>query len=198
MIRRRYYFLSMLIFSIVLSIIVSLKSVDFLLTFMIYTAIFFILGISLTVFPFVYYNHFSEMKILNKIPKYSPNQVINIMDSREKFNVAIHDQGFDTIPGLIVEQYIEAKAVFLGHYLEFYQYASPWVLSYLPFLKIDLTYVLGVSQGKRSYTLDTPGLPSIIKSNYFSIITEGHAYRLIVEQRSTDEFIDAMLSGRNA
>ena len=112
--------------------------------------------------------------------------------------MAIHDQGFDTIPGLIVEQYIEAKAVFLGHYLEFYQYASPWVLSYLPFLKIDLKYVLEVSQGKRSYALDTPGLPSIIKSNYFSIITEGNAYRMIVEQRSTDEFIDAMLSGRNA
>ncbi len=198
MIRRRYYFLSVFLFSAFLSIIVSLKSASFLLTFLIYTAIFFILGISLTVFPFVYYNHFSEMKILNRIPKYSPDQVINIMDSKEKFNVAIHDDGFDTIPGLIVEKYIEAKVVFLGHYLEFYQYASPWVLSYSPFLKINLKYILGISQGRRSYAIDTPGLPSIIKCNYFSIMTEGHAYRMIVEQRSTDEFIAAMLSGRNA
>jgi hypothetical protein len=197
MIRRRYYFLSVLLFSISLSIIVSLKSRNFPFTFLFYTAIFFVIVVSLTVFPFVYYNHFSEVKILNKIPKYSPDQIINIMDSRQRFNVAIHDEGFDTVPGLIVEKYVGAKAVFLGHFLEFYQYASPWVLSYVPFLKIDLKYVAGISQGRNKYAMDDPRLPGAIKCNYFSIITEGHAYRMIVEQQSTDKFIAEMLNGRN-
>ena len=193
MIRRRYYFISMFLLSIILALLISLNSKDFLFIFLFYTLLFFIIIISITVFPYVYYNHLSEIRILNKIPKYSPQGIINILDARAKFYVSIHDEGFETIAGLIQEQYIEAIAVFYGHYMEFYQYASPYVLSYLPFLKIDVAVVVAIAQGKKVYPINTPDLHLLIKCNYFDIITNIKSYRLIVEQESTDRFISALL-----
>jgi hypothetical protein len=196
MIRRRYYFLSVLIFSITLSIIISSKSPDFGTAFLFYTGIFFILTVSLSVFPYVYYNHLSELSVLNRVPKYLPGDIINIADSKAKFTVSIMNNNFNVVSELIQERYIEAKAVFLGHYLEFYQYSSPWVISYLPFLKIDLNSIVAISQGRRTYEISLPDLPSLIKCNYFNIKTETESYKIIVEQETTEKFVSTILSKR--
>jgi hypothetical protein len=198
MIRNRYYFLSVFIVSIILALLVSLGSVNFMLTFLIFTAIFFIIVVSITVFPFVYYNHFSELRVLGRIPKYSPEQIVNIMDADAKFNMSVRDDNFQVVPGLIHEKYIDAKAVFLGNYLEFYQYASPYVLSYIPFLKINSRMITELSQGKHRYSSEDPDLISRIKCNFFEIMTEGRTYRLIVLHESTDKFISALINSRKS
>ncbi len=193
MIRNRYYFLSVLIGSLVLALVVSLDSKDFLPVFLLYSAIFFILGISITVFPYVYYNHFSELRVLGKIQKYLPGEIINIMDATATFSVSIKDNHFDIIPGLGHEKYIDAKVAFVGHFMEFYQYIHPYVLSYTPFLKINSMSITEIRQGKKKYPIGSAELPSLVKCNYFEILADTGTYRLIVLQVSTDKFIDAIL-----
>ncbi len=196
MIKRWHYFLSAFIISIIISLLMSFRSRNFTLDFLFYTAVVFIIVVSITIFPYTYYNHLSELRILNTIQKYPPESIVNIFDARARFNVSIHDEDFEIIPGLTQEEYVDAKAVFLGHYLEFYQYSSPWVLSYFPFLKIDLTYVTDISQGKHKYPITTPDLPLLIKCNYFQLITRIQSYKMIVQQESTDKFICAILTGK--
>jgi len=191
--KKRDYFSGVFIGSIILALFVSLNSKNFLLVFLFYIAIFFILGVSITVFPFVYYNHFAEARVLSKIPKYTPGQIVNIMDATATFNISIRNEHFDIIAGLEHEKYIDSKVAFVGHYIEFYQYSHPYVLSYEPFLKINTRSILELVQGKRRYSITTPELPAMIKCNFFEIITDEGIYRLIVLQTSTDRFIDAIL-----
>ncbi len=198
MIRKQYYFLSMFTVSAVLALLVSLHTKEFLLIFLTYTALFFIVGVSITVFPFVYYNHFSEMRILSKIPKSLPDQIVNIIDARARFNVSVKDQKFDVIPGLMYEKYIDAKAVFVGNYIEFYQYSHPYVLSYIPFLKIDLRDIREIGQGRNRYSIMEPDLPSLVKCNYFDIYTDTKVYRMIVLHVSTGSFIGTIVKFLNS
>jgi len=198
MIRKQYYFLSMFTVSAVLALLVSLHTKEFLLIFLTYTALFFIVGVSITVFPFVYYNHFSEMRILSKIPKSLPDQIVNIIDARARFNVSVKDQKFDVIPGLMYEKYIDAKAVFVGNYIEFYQYSHPYVLSYIPFLKIDLRDIREIGQGRNRYSIMKPDLPSLVKCNYFDIYTDTKVYRMIVLHVSTGSFIGTIVKFLNS
>ncbi len=198
MIRKQYYFLSMFTVSAVLALLVSLHTKEFLLIFLTYTALFFIVGVSITVFPFVYYNHFSEMRILSKIHKSLPDQIVNIIDARARFNVSVKDQKFDVIPGLMYEKYIDAKAVFVGNYIEFYQYSHPYVLSYIPFLKIDLRDIREIGQGRNRYSIMEPDLPSLVKCNYFDIYTDTKVYRMIVLHVSTGSFIGTIVKFLNS
>ncbi len=198
MIRKMYYFLSVFIASAVLALLVSLHTKEFFLIFLTYTALFFIVGVSITVFPFVYYNHFSELRILSKIPKYLPDQIVNISDATARFNVSVKDQKFDVISGLIHEKYIDAKAVFVGNYIEFYQYSHPYVLSYIPFLKIDLREIQEISQGRNRYSIMEPDIPSLVKCNYFDIHTDTKAYRMIVLHVSTGRFIETIVKFLNS
>lgn len=198
MIRKLYYFLSVFAGSIILALIVSLSSRNFIAVFLLYAAIFFILGVSFTVFPYVYYNHFSELRVLSKIPKYPPGQIINIMDATATYNVSIKNTNFDIIRGLENEKYIDAKVAFVGHFMEFYQYSHPYVLSYIPFLKISSLNITGIKQGKKSYSVINPELPSLVKCNYFEILTNSGTYRIIVLQISTDRFIDAIQNSRKS
>ncbi|WP_337860520.1 hypothetical protein [Ferroplasma sp.] len=194
MIRVQTYFISVFIASSLLALILAMNSNNFLFLFMFYVAIIFMLGISITVFPFVYYNHFSELRILGKIPKYTPDQIINIKDADRKFNVSILDKNFEVVPGLIHEKYIDAKSVFIGHYIEFYQYASPYVLSYFPFLRIDSKSIIKLGQKKNIYSIENTDIGSLIKCNYFEIYTSDNVYKLIVLEESTDRFIRSIIT----
>jgi energy-coupling factor transporter transmembrane protein EcfT len=192
-IRNRVYFSGVFIGSVILALFVSLNSKSFLLAFLFYIAIFFILGVSITVFPFVYYNHFAELRVLNKIPKYTPGQIVNIADADTTFNVSVRDEHFDIVAGLEHEKYIDSKVAFVENYIEFYQYSYPYVLSYTPYLRINTKSIIEITQRKKRYSITTPDLPSMIKCNFFEIITDENIYRLIVLQTTTDRFIDAIL-----
>jgi hypothetical protein len=194
MISNRFYFTSVFIASAILALITSLDAKDFLFSFLIYLALFFIIGVSITVFPFIYYNHFSELRILSKIPKYLPDQVINIRDANKRFYVSIQDKNFDVVPGILHGKYIDARVAFVDNYIEFYQYSSPYVLSYTPFLKINAKYINKIVQGKKAYSIDDSSIATMIKCNYFEIYENNETYKLIVLQQSTDKFINAIIA----
>ncbi|MEM0139601.1 MAG: hypothetical protein QXZ44_03200 [Ferroplasma sp.] len=197
MISRFYYFLSSAIFSILMGIILSLAYHNFFTYFLIYTMIMFIITVSITIFPYLYFNHLMELRIINKIQKYKVNEVINIFDAKYKFNAIMQNHKFNIIKELVLDNYFEAKVIIINSRVEFYQYSFPYVFSYTPFLTINISSIVDIKQKKYTYNLYDFNNIKNLKDDNFYLVTDSESYKMIIEEVPVDKFIQALVISSN-
>ncbi len=192
MISRFYYFISVTIFSLITGFLIS----NTLIYFFISTVIIFIVTVSITIFPYIYYNHLIELRIISKIQKYSPNEIVNIMDARFKFKALVQNRNYNIVKNLVINGYFDSEIAIINSRLDFYQYNYPYVFSYLPFLQIDISKIREVKQRKNIFYLNSPDIINYIKNNFFTLITESGEYKIMIEEDSVDNFIKSLQACR--
>ncbi len=191
MIKNKYYFISCFILSLIVSYFISYKYINFIFYYIFYTFVLFIIIVSITIFPFVYYNHLSEKFFIKKLKKYSINDINDINGLNNNFNAIVKNNNYNVIKKIIENKNIESKIVINDNNIYFYQIFENYILSDIPFITIKIDNIMEITQKNIKINLNIYEKIDF-KCNFFIINTFNSKYKLLIQNGKVDNFIDVL------
>lgn len=188
MIKNKYYFISCFMLSLILSCFISYKHTNFISYYTFYTFVLFIIIVSITIFPFIYYNHLSEKFFIKKLKKYSINDINGLNNN---YNAIIKNNNYNVIKKIIENKNIESKIVINGNNIYFYQAFENYILSDIPFITIKIDNIMEIIQKNIKINLNIREKIDF-KCNFFIINTFNNEYKLLIQNGKVDNFIDTL------
>ena len=161
--------------------------------YMFYTIVLFIVIVSITIFPFTYYNHLSEKFFIKKLKKYSLNDINGINNN---FNAIVKNDNYNIIKKIIENKNIEAKIVIDNYYLYFYQLFETYILSDMPFLTIRIDNIMEITQKNTKITLNIHENIDL-KCNFFIIRTYNNECKVFIQNCNENNFIENLYENYN-